>query len=128
MYNRFVRYSILLALTLMLAACAKDINNKEAVQAAVMERLTKVSGLNVAGMDVEVSNVTFSGNNAEAQVAFKPKGSTETMLKMSYKLEKSGEAWKVVSSSGGMGGGMGGMGGGQLPPGHTPVPNGGTAK
>ena len=125
MYNSIVRFafgsSLLLAM-LMLFGCAKDINNKEAVKEAVMKRLASVSGLNMSGMDIEVSTVSFQGNNADAQVAFKAKGTNDSMLNMSYKLERKGDEWVVKSSSGG----MGGMGGGSsLPPGHPPAAEGG---
>jgi hypothetical protein len=118
MYNSFVRFAILTLAFVFLFACAKDINNKDAVKEAVMKRLANVSGLNLAGMDIEVTNVSFQGNKADAQVAFKAKGSAENMLNMSYKLEREGDLWVVKSSSGGMGG-MGGAGG--LPPGHPPA-------
>jgi hypothetical protein len=126
MYNSVVRFVIcssVLAGVLFLAGCAKDINNKEAVKEAVMKRLTTVSGLNMSGMEVEISNVSFQGDKADAQVAFKGKGSAEAMLNMSYKLERKGDEWTVKSSSGGMGGG-----GSNLPPGHPPAAPGGGNK
>ena len=99
--------------------CAKDINNKDSVKEAVLKRLASVSGLNMSGMDVEITTVTFEGNTAEAKVGFKAKGATESMLNMSYKLERKGDSWEVKSSSGGMGGGS------QLPAGHPPAAPGG---
>ena len=128
MYNSVVRSSFLFSKILcvlvpvfFLFGCAKDINNKDAVKEAVLKRLASVSGLNMSGMEVEVSNVSFQGNQAEAQVAFKVKGSADSMLNMSYKLERKGDEWTVKSSSGGMGGG----GGTNLPPGHPPASPGG---
>lgn len=120
MYNSLVRFVLLLT-TLLLFSCAKDINTKEAVKEAVLKRLETVSGLNMAGMDVEVTNVSFQGNSAEASVAFRAKGSADSMLNISYKLEKEGDGWVVKSSSGGMGGG----GGAEMPPGHAPAGEGG---
>ncbi|MDX2267473.1 MAG: hypothetical protein NW208_05160 [Bryobacter sp.] len=109
-YNRSVlRFAPILILAL-LCSCSKNIETKEAVQAAVMKRLTTVSGLNVDGMDVEIGNLTFKGKEAEAEIVFRAKGSADTMLKMTYKLERNGEEWVVKSTSGGMGG--------QLPPSH----------
>jgi hypothetical protein len=122
MYNSVVRSSICLAAflsVLFLFGCAKDINNKDAIKEAVMKRLASVSGLNMSGMDIEVSNVSFQGNKADAQVAFKAKGSGDAMLNMSYKLEREGDIWVVKSSSGGLGGGS------NLPPGHPPAAPGG---
>jgi hypothetical protein len=124
MYNSFVRFAFLstaLLAALFLSGCAKDINNKEAVKEAVLKRLSSVSGLNMAGMEVEITNVSFQGNNADAQVAFKAKGSADSMLNMSYKLERQGDIWTVKSSSGGMGGGAS-----KLPPGHPPATEGGS--
>lgn len=126
MYNSVVRFvicSLVLAGVLFLSGCAKDINNKEAVKEAVMKRLTTVSGLNMSGMEVEISSVSFQGDKADAQVAFKGKGSAEAMLNMSYKLERKGDEWTVKSTSGGMGGG-----GSTLPPGHPPATPGGGNK
>jgi hypothetical protein len=117
-YNRNVLRIVLLCLSLILFGCAKNIETKEAVQEAVMKRLSTVSGLNVAGMDVEVSNLSFQGKQAEADVVFRAKGSAETMLKMKYKLEREGDQWVVKSSSGGMGGGAAQS---PLPPGHPPA-------
>jgi hypothetical protein len=126
MYNSFVRFVIcssVLAGVLFLASCAKDINNKEAVKEAVMKRLTTVSGLNMSGMEVEISSVSFQGDKADAQVAFKGKGSADAMLNMSYKLQRKGDEWAVTSTSGGMGGGAS-----TLPPGHPPATPGGGNK
>jgi hypothetical protein len=117
MYNRSVSRIVLVCLGLFLFGCAKNIETKEAVQEAVMKRLSTVSGLNVAGMDVEVSNLSFQGKQAEADVVFRAKGSAETMLKMKYKLEREGDQWVVKSSSGG----MGGAATTPLPPGHPPA-------
>lgn len=128
MYNSVVRFVIcssVLVGVLFLAGCAKDINNKEAVKEAVMKRLTTVSGLNMSGMEVEISSVSFQGDKADAQVAFKGKGSGEAMLNMSYKLERKGDEWTVKSTSGGMGAPGGGS---SLPPGHPPATPGGGPK
>jgi len=125
MYNSVVRFAIrplLIFSILWLVGCAKDINNKEAVKEAVLKRLASVSGLNMAGMDIEVSSVSFQGDKADAQVAFKGKGTGDSMLNMSYKLERKGDEWEVKSSSGGMGGTGGGS---NLPPGHPPAAPGG---
>ncbi len=109
---------------LLTLGCAKDINNKEAIKEAVMKRLANVSGLNMSSMDIDVTKVSFSGNAAEAQVGFKAKGASESMLSMSYKLERKGDIWEVKSSTRGAGGGVG-DGGSQLPAGHPPAAPGG---
>jgi hypothetical protein len=120
MYNRSVRGITLVLCCLWILGCSKNIETKEAVRDAVMKRLSSVSGLNVAGMDVEIANLSFQGKQAETDVVFKAKGSAEAMLKMKYKLEREGDVWVVKSSSGGMGGGAAAPTG--LPPGHPPAP------
>jgi hypothetical protein len=119
MYNSLVRLVLPVIALFLLFSCAKDINNKDAVRDAVLRRLETVSGLNLAGMDVDITNVSFQGNSAEAKVAFRAKGSADAMLNMSYKLEREGDVWVVKSTSGGMGGG-----GGAFPPGHPPAQEG----
>lgn len=103
-YNRSVLRFLTFSLAILIASCSKNIETKEAVQTAVMKRLTTVSGLNVDGMDVEIGSLSFKGNEAEAEVIFRAKGSAESMLKMTYKLERSGDEWVVKSTSGGFGG------------------------
>src|SRR6478609_3850059 len=44
---------------LTLTGCAKNIQTKEAVQAALTEHLSKVSGLNMSQMKMEVGSVSF---------------------------------------------------------------------
>lgn len=119
--HRILVSSAVLFALLLTFSCKKDINNKDAVKAAVMKRLSAVSGLNMGGMDIDLSSVSFQGDTAEAQVAFKAKGTNDSLMTMSYKLERQGEEWVVKSSSGGFGSGGGAGTGGALPPGHSPM-------
>lgn len=112
-------------------ACSRAPENKDAVRAGVMEHLNKNSGLDLKAMDVEVSNVTFEGNQATAAVAFKPKSSPDAGMSMNYKLERRGDKW-VVQQKAGSGAGHGaGMPDAAAPadsgahaPGATPPPTG----
>jgi hypothetical protein len=112
------------AATLLLAACAKDINNKEAVRTAVVEYLTKraeSTGLNVAQMDVQVASVSFQKDQAQAVVSIKPRGVPDGM-QMSYALIRKGDAWEVKgkqeSGPNPHGGGMTAAPTGEMPSGH----------
>jgi hypothetical protein len=98
-HNRIVtRQSISLAAAVfLLAGCAKDINNKEAVRVAVVEYLNKKAestGLNVAQMEVQVGSVSFQKDQAQAMVNIKPKGMPDGM-QMSYALVRKGDKWEV---------------------------------
>jgi hypothetical protein len=120
--------AVALALTaLALAGCNRGIENKEAVRQGVIDYLANRKNLNVGSMNVSVTAVTFKQNEAEATVAFAPKGSGGSAqgMTMRYTLERQGSRWVVKqrSDSGQHGAGMPGMGGmGEMPPGHPSVP------
>lgn len=83
----------------MLTACTKDIQNKDAVRSAIVDYLKarqSQTGLNMDGMQVEVSTMTFSssGNEAHATVKFTPKGGGAGM-DMPYTLDRNGSKWVV---------------------------------
>jgi hypothetical protein len=91
-------------------------------------------GINVSGMDVELTSVQFNGSRADATVSFSPKGGPAgSGMSMAYQLEQRSGKWVVVGRKdvGGAHGG-GGMppgaanphGGGAMPPG-MPSPHGG---
>ena len=114
---------------MLLAGCSSDIQNKEAVRQGVIDYLSANTGLSLASMDVEVTSVMFRGNEADATVAFRPRGSTGAGagLQMQYTLEQSGGKWVVKgkaetggSPHGETPGGESAPGGG-LPPGHPPM-------
>ena len=80
-------------------------------------------------MDVEVTSVMFRGKEADATVAFRPRGSADagSGLQMQYTLEQSGGQW-VVKGKAESGGSPHGEApgsevapGGELPPGHPPM-------
>ena len=121
---------------LLIAGCKRAPEDKDAVKQAVVEHLTKVPGLEMSQLDVDVSDVQFKGNEATAKVSIKPKTAPEQAMSMAYNLERRGDKWVVKPrSGGGHGGAMGGMGGGmgsapatqppssggELPSGHPPV-------
>jgi hypothetical protein len=125
------------ALCAMLA-CSKNIQNSDAVKQSILDYLKSRPGigLNLDAMDIQVSNVRFSEKEADAQVAFVPKGRpADSGMSMNYKLEREGDKWvvksKAMSSMGGVptpaagGAETGGDPAGAppaLPPGHVAVP------
>ena len=119
---------------MLLIGCSKDIQNKEALRAGVMDYLSsKMSqtGLDPKLMDVEVSGMSFEKDQARATVVFRPKGSTEGAgMTMNYAFDRKGDRWVVrgrqdngSNPHGGTGGIMPNPGGPgvALPPGHVPV-------
>ena len=108
----------------MLAACAPDIQNKDAVQTSIVNYLKArqaQTGLNVDAMKVEVSSLTFAsgGKEAHANVTFTPTAGGPGM-KMPYTLDRKGNDWVVRAHAEG-GNPHGAAGTTELPPNHPPV-------
>jgi hypothetical protein len=94
-----VKKFALVAATVLLGACAKDIQNKQALKDGVVEYLTarmSQTGLDVKLMDVDISGMTFERDQARATVVFRPKGSTEGAgMTMNYSFDRKGDKWVV---------------------------------
>jgi hypothetical protein len=130
------------AALVLLAACAKDIQNPEAVRQGVVDYLKSRSseiGINMDNIDVKVTNVSFEKDVARASVSFSAKGGPPNGgMSMSYVLDRKGDKWAVrgrqTNTANPHGGGQALPGtegvpggeptpGGQLPPGHPPAGN-----
>jgi len=110
---------------LALVSCNRGTQTKEAVQQGVIEYLSNRSNLNISSMDVRVTSVSFTQNEADAVVSFSPKGGDPAQsMTMRYTLHRSGGKW-VVKNKSDMGesphGAGPGAGDGQVPPGHPPL-------
>jgi hypothetical protein len=125
----------------VLAGCGSDrgIQNEAAVRQAVIDYLSKRTDLSLSAMEVNITSVSFRQNEADAMVAFRPKGAPASSgMAMRYTLERQGSRWVVkgrghsqAGQSHGMGqpgqpasGGAGTGGGKPLPPGHPPLGGG----
>jgi hypothetical protein len=122
-YNRGVKFYVfpVLAGVIWLGACNRGVETKEAVRQGVIHYLSSRSNVNVSSMQVDVTSVTFRGNEADATVSFRAKGSTGAGMTMNYTLEREGDRWVVKSRSETGTSPHGSMGGGGLPGGHPPV-------
>lgn len=129
------------ALFAALAGCGgggsgANLNSKEAIRKAVVEHLSTRKGLDLdmSAMEVDIGDVSFRANDAEASVSFRAKGSKTSAMSMKYQLTRDGNQWKVKPKEPGeAGSGHGGAGavelpaplpggaGATLPPGHPPV-------
>lgn len=135
--NRVVKRFWLVAAAFLAAACSRDIQNKEAVRAAVVEYLSAKAGqtgLNMAQMDVEITSLAFERDQARAGVAFRLKdGNDGGGMQMSYTLDRKGNKWVVRgrqdgANPHGAGGAIPGAlpEGATMPPGHPVVGSGDT--
>lgn len=115
----------LIAALSLLAACAPDIQNKDAVRASIVDYLRAreaQTGLSVDAMQVDISSLTFSssGNEAHANVTFTAKQGGGGM-QMPYTLDRKGSKWVVRAHAEGGENPHGAAGLPALPPNHPPV-------
>jgi len=126
--------STLLGATLLFAVACKSKNDeRESIRAGVIKHLSSLNMLNLSNMDINVTQATVNGNHAQAQVEIRSKGGDPKAppMQISYALEKHGEEWVVLKSTG-LGGGMqhpgpgapSGSTPGTMPPGHPNVTTG----
>jgi hypothetical protein len=94
--------------TALLAAggCRKQQNDNDAIRAGIMQHLTGVGTLNMSAMDMDIRSVSINGNQAHAEVEFRPKTGAPpgAGMQVAYNLEKRDRAWVVLKtqSAGGM--------------------------
>ena len=107
-----------LAVTVLFGVgCKSKTDDKEAIRAGVVKHLAALNMLNLNNMDIKVTSATVNGNQAQAQVEIRAKGGdgSGNAMQIGYALEKRGEEWVVLKSTG-MGGGMQHPGPGEAPP------------
>ncbi len=145
-YNRSVTQRLLVvlfAVAIWVGCGNKGMQNEAAVRQGIVDYLSQRSDLSMSMMQVDVTSVSFRENEADATVAFRPKGATGSAgMQMRYTLERKGSRWVVKgrgrSQAGqsphgagampptGAGAGQppadaGKQGGSGLPPGHPPI-------
>jgi hypothetical protein len=137
-----VRIAAVLAVLLSLAACNRGERNNDAVRQGVIDHLTSSSlGLNMAGMDVALTEVHINGSQADVTASITPKGGPAANgMAIKYHLEQRNSKWVVIGrqdAGGSPHGAMapGGAGanphGGAMPSGENPhggaaMPGGGS--
>jgi hypothetical protein len=113
----------ILAVACLTLTCSKrEAASKAEVQEAIEAHLKQRPNLMMANMDLELQEVKFSGDTADARVQFRSKQSPSLVVGVSYKLRRVDGRWKVesTSSTSGMGGSP--HGGGMPAPSPAPAP------
>lgn len=103
------RFTLALGLAVALVSsggCKKQGNDNDAIRAGIMQHLTAIGTLNMSAMDMDIRSVSVNGNQAHAEVEFRPKtgGSPGGGMQVAYNLEKRDGSWVVLNtqSLGGM--------------------------
>ena len=102
-----VLIACLMGSILLAGGCNKGGSNdpKAAIQAAIEAHLKQRQNLMLANMTLEVQDVKFTGDTAQADVQFRSKQSPDLVVSVRYMLRRAGDRWQVESSAplGGMG-------------------------
>ncbi len=87
------------------AGCKHQQNESDAIRDAITQHLQALKTLNLQAMDLGVTNISIQGNQARADVNFRPKTGAPAgaSMQIAYKLEKKDGAWSVLGTEG-MGG------------------------
>lgn len=88
------------AVLLLSGGCKKQPTDNEAIRAGIMQHLTGVGTLNMSAMEMDVRSVSVNGNQAHAEVEFRPKTGAPAGagMQVAYNLEKRDGAWVVLKS------------------------------
>jgi len=95
------------AVSVILACgCKQQQSDADAIRAGITQHLTSLNTLNLSAMDMDVNGVSIQGQQAHAQVTFRPKTGAPpgAGMQVAYQLEKRDAAWVVVKTeaAGGM--------------------------
>jgi hypothetical protein len=101
-----VLFAALITVLFSFSACKKQQNDNDAIRAAIILHLSGLKTLNLDAMEMDLRNVTINGDQADAEVEFRPKTGAPAGagMQVSYNLEKRDGAWLVLKSqaAGGM--------------------------
>ena len=109
-------FLVALGLVALVGGCAKPPSDADAVRAGINQHLAGLKTINLSAMDMEVLNVSIQGNQAQAQVEFRPKTGAPAGagMQVSYALAKQNGVW-VVQTTQPMGGSIQHPGPGENP-------------
>jgi hypothetical protein len=106
---RMKRMALALGLSAVLFAgggCKKQPSANDAIRTGIMQHLTGVGTLNISAMNMDIRSVSINGNQAHAEVEFRPKtgGAPGAGMQVAYNLEKRDGHWVVLKTqaAGGM--------------------------
>jgi hypothetical protein len=97
---------LLFAAFFVIGGCKQQPSDTDAVRAGILQHLTAVGTLNISAMQMDIRSVSINGNQAHAEVEFRPKtgAAPGAGMQVSYNLEKRDGSWVVLKTqaAGGM--------------------------
>lgn len=82
------------------SACRKQASDSAAIRSGILQHLNAIGNLNMSAMDMDVRSVSINGNQAHAEVEFRPKagGVAGAGMQVAYNLEKREGSWVVLKT------------------------------
>ena len=82
------------------SACRQKASDSSAIRSGIMQHLNSVGNLNMSAMVMDVRTVSINGNQAHAEVEFRPKtgGVPGQGMQVAYNLEKRDGSWVVLKT------------------------------
>jgi len=122
-------FFILLGSLILFAGCKKPASDADGIRAGINQHLASLKTINLSAMDMTINNFSVQGNEAQAQVEFRPKtGAPQGAgMQVNYTLAKQGDGTWVVQQTTPAGGSIQHPAPGENPPqsmttGSTPGP------
>jgi hypothetical protein len=99
--KRAALYSTLLVMLVFFGGCKKQESDSDGIRAAIQQHLTSLKSLNLSAMDMNISSISIQGDQAQAQVEFRPKTGAPQGAGMivAYTLKKQNGNWVVQNSA-----------------------------
>jgi hypothetical protein len=98
--KRFAPAVVFLAAFFSAAGCKKGPSDNDGIRAGIMKHLAGVGTLNMTAMDMDIHTVSINGNQAHAEVEFRPKNGSPAGagMQVGYNLEKRDGTWVVLKT------------------------------
>jgi hypothetical protein len=98
--KRFAIATLTFAAFCTVSGCKNQQSDNGAIRAGIMRHLTAVGTLNISAMEMDIRSVSINGNQAHAEVEFRPKtgAAPGTGMQVAYNLEKRDGSWTVLKT------------------------------
>jgi len=125
--KRSAYFLTVIGLLALFAGCKKQESDADAIRSGINQHLASLKTLNLNAMDMNITSVSLQGNQAQAQVEFKPKTGVPqgAGMQVAYSLAKQNGLW-VVQSTQPVGGSIQHPGPGENPHMSTASPSSGS--
>jgi len=104
--KRFATTVLVFAALSAANGCKTQPSDKDAIRAGILQHLKAVGTLNISAMQMDIRNVSINGDQAHAEVEFRPKtgAAPGSGMQVAYNLEKHDGSWNVLKTqaAGGM--------------------------